>query len=321
MPPVPDPYEAQESLYQGYHTRTLISREAELEATFAPGIGMVAASLKHEGEELLGQRGGLARYEATGSTLGIPLLHPWANRLSGFAYAAAGRRVELDPESPLLKKDPNGLPIHGFLGASPYWQLLGMRTDESSARLSAELDFGAHPEYLEGFPYAHHLRIDASLIGATLTIRTVLTPTGTVAVPMSFGFHPYFTLPGVERPDWQVALPVRQRLVTDERQIPTGETEPVEIEAGPLGDRTFDDGYTDLADPARFALAGGDRLIAVDFLDGYRYAQVYAPDDDDVVAFEPMTAPTNALVSGQDLQLVRPGESRSATFSVSVEKA
>ena len=37
---------------------------------------------------------------------------------------------------------------------------------------------------------------------------------------------------------------------------------------------------------------------------GYPYAQVYAPDDDDVIAFEPMTAPTNTLVSGQDLKLL-----------------
>jgi galactose mutarotase-like enzyme len=142
-----------------------------------------------------------------------------------------------------------------------------------------------------------------------------------MAVPMSFGFHPYFTLPGVDREDWHVELPVRKRLVTDDRQIPTGETEPVDIPSGPLGDRTFDDGYTDLTDVARFVLAGGGRRIAVEFTAGYRYAQVYAPDDDDVVAYEPMTAPTNALVSGQGLELVPPGGSRSATFSVSVEKA
>jgi len=317
---VPLPYEASESLYQGYPTRTLISHDAEVEVTFAPGIGMIGASLKHAGDELLGQRGGLARYEATRSTMGIPILHPWANRLSGFSYSAAGPTVDLDPDSPLIKKDPNGLPIHGFLGASPYWELLGADADQSSARLSARLDLAAHPEYLEGFPFPHEIRVDAGLREATLTIRAVIAAAGDTAVPLSFGFHPYLTLPGVDRADWHVELPVGSRLVTDHRQIPTGDTEPVRIDPGPLGDRTFDDGYTDLADPARFVLGGGGRTIVVEFVGGYPYAQVYAPDDDDVVAFEPMTAPTNALVSGQGLQLVPRGESRSATFAISVER-
>ena len=318
MRSVPPPYEAAESLYQGYAGQTLFSHEAQMEATFAPGVGMVGCSLKHAGDELLAQRGGLARYEATGSTMGIPLLHPWANRLSGFGYGAAGRAVELDPESPLVHRDPHGLPIHGLVAASPYWQLLGVSADATDARLSASLDFGAHPELLEGFPFPHELRIDASLRGSTLTIRTGIAATGNMAVPISFGFHPYLQLPGLPRADWHVELPVHTHLIADERNIPTGQTNPVQVEPGPLGERTFDDGYTDLDDPARFVLAGGGRRIAVDFLSGYRYAQVYAPPDDDLICFEPMTAPTNALVSGDGLQLVPPGDRRSATFSITV---
>jgi aldose 1-epimerase len=312
-------HEAVESLLQGYPAQTLVSNEAELEVSFVPSVGMVGASMRHRGEELLGQRGGLARYEATRSTMGIPLLHPWANRLDGLAYAAGGRRVEIDPDSPLLKTDPNDLPIHGFLGASPYWEVLGADADDTRARVAARLDFATHPEYLEGFPYPHELRIDASLAGSALTVRATLTTTGDVVVPMAFGFHPYFALPDVDRADWHVELPVRERIVTDDRQIPTGATEPVEIAPGPLGDRTFDDGYANVPDGARFVLAGGGRRIALEFVSGYRYAQVYAPVGDDLIAFEPMTAPTNALVSGDGLGLVPPGESRSATFAITVE--
>jgi galactose mutarotase-like enzyme len=60
----------------------------------------------------------------------------------------------------------------------------------------------------------------------------------------------------------------------------------------------------------------------VAFDGGYPYAQVYAPGDDDVIAFEPMTAPTNALVSGgTDLFLLAPGESHRASFSITVAVA
>jgi galactose mutarotase-like enzyme len=46
---------------------------------------------------------------------------------------------------------------------------------------------------------------------------------------------------------------------------------------------------------------------------------VYAPSDDDVVAYEPMTAPTNALVAGgPDLPLIEPGGRYEATFSIAI---
>ena len=318
MPPA---YATSEVLFQGYPARALHSREAGIDAVFAPEIGMIGCSLTHDGEELLGHRGGLARYEATGSTMGIPLLHPWANRLAGVSYEAAGRTVVLDPDAPQIRTDPNGLPIHGVVNASPYWELLGTQADETSALLTARLDFGAHPELLEAFPYPHVIRIDATLRDATLTLRSTVAATGADPVPVSYGYHPYLVLPGVPRADWHVRIPLTERLVLDDVMIPTGETEAVEPFDGPLGERTFDDGYAGAGDGTRFALAGGGRRITLEFLDGYRFAQVYAPDGEDVICFEPMTAPTNALASGRDLELVPPGETRSATFAISVERA
>jgi aldose 1-epimerase len=49
-------------------------------------------------------------------------------------------------------------------------------------------------------------------------------------------------------------------------------------------------------------------------------AQVFAPATDDVICFEPMTAPTNALNSSDRLSLVAPGERYTATFSITVER-
>jgi aldose 1-epimerase len=48
---------------------------------------------------------------------------------------------------------------------------------------------------------------------------------------------------------------------------------------------------------------------------------VYAPSSEDTICFEPMTAPTNALVSGAGLELLPPAEQRSAVFAISVARA
>jgi galactose mutarotase-like enzyme len=115
-----------------------------------------------------------------------------------------------------------------------------------------------------------------------------------------------------------VAIPVRTRLVLDERMLPTGGTESANEPLAPLGDRSFDDAYTDIDLRGVFALEGGGRRIEVTFGEGFDYAQVYAPADQEFVCFEPMTAPANALSTGTGLRTVAPGEALSASFEVRV---
>ena len=61
---------------------TLHDPSSSLTATFVPGAGMIGTSLADDGVELLGQRRGLDAYVTDGKTMGIPILYPWANRLS-----------------------------------------------------------------------------------------------------------------------------------------------------------------------------------------------------------------------------------------------
>ena len=82
--------------------------------------------------------------------------------------------------------------------------------------------------------------MEVRLRGPRLDVRTTLRASGDVPVPVAFGYHPYFQLPGVPRRSWQVEAPVRRRARLDERFLPTGESEPSRIESGALGDRVFD---------------------------------------------------------------------------------
>jgi aldose 1-epimerase len=291
----------------------LRSPTGDLSATFVPGAGMVGISLRHRDVELLGQREGLAHYAEGHSTMGIPLLHPWANRLRGDQVELGGRPVDLAGSS-IVTRDEHGLPIHGLLGGAPFWKVFA----STSWAVGAELDFGAHPELLELFPFPHRLVLRANLGARTLTIRTTVAAGPDDAVPIAFGFHPYLRLPEVPRSTWRVDLPAMEHLELDELSIPTGNSEHVPADCFVLGSRVYDDGYASLRRGARFALSGGGRRIVVRLDAGYPFAQVYAPANDDVVCFEPMTAPTNALVTGDGLTWVPAGSSYTATFSISI---
>jgi galactose mutarotase-like enzyme len=187
--------------------------------------------------------------------------------------------------------------MHGLLGAYPDWRVHDRGADEDSVRLAATVDAAADPVLLAAFPFPHTLTIAATVRDATLHIATTLRATGTVAVPIAFGFHPYLRLPGVDRCGWEIEVPVRERLLLDDRMLPTGRRAEIHVATGRLGSRTFDDGYTELDAPARFILAGGGRRVTVAFDAGYPCAQIFAPAGEPI-CFEPMTAPTNALVSG-----------------------
>ena len=262
---------------------------------------MHCVSLRHEGEELLADV--TEHVPNTPWAGGIPLLYPWANRLGAYEYTFDGTTVRLDEAEVYVEE--HGLPLHGLRAAVTGWET----THASGARLVAGRALA-----LDAFPFPHRVSVEAELTPGSLALTTSIEA-GERPVPITFGHHPFFRLPGVPRADWRLTLPVGERVGVDDQLIPTGERPAAGGLDGPLGTRTFDDGFTGLG-RGPFVLAGGRRRIEVRFERGYPYAQVFAPSIADLVCFEPMTAPADALRQGP--AAVPPGGSFSARFSVSV---
>jgi aldose 1-epimerase len=292
---------------------TLRDPSSALSATYVPGAGMIATSLSDGGTELLGQRRGLEAYVSAGKTMGIPLLYPWANRLSAKTYDVNGEAVTLAPDAYGVRTDNNGLPIHGLLAGYPGWQT----QQDSEQKLTADLDFGAHQELHASFPFPHRIELDIELSDRTLRVSTTVTATTDKAVPLVYGYHPYLQLPDVARPQWQIETPTMRHLILDDTGIPTGATAERPATAEPLGDTVFDDGFDQVSGGAVFAVSGGGHRLEVRFERGYPAAQVFAPAGEPVICFEPMAAPTDALRRG-GYRLARPGEPDTTVFSISV---
>jgi aldose 1-epimerase len=298
--------------WRGVAAVTLSS--GELQATFVPEMNLLGASLRLGGEEFLALPGGLGAYRRVRTT-GLPLLAPWANRLSARAYRAGPIPVDLDGLD--LYTDPNGLPIHGTMSAQDPWDVLALETGGRVARLRAGFEY-AGEELLAAFPFPHRLETAIEVDGRSLSVATTIRPSGDRAVPVSFGYHPYFRLPGGRRPAWRLRLPRRRHVELDERGIPTGRSTEAPAEADPIGVRTFDDLFELIGD-RRLGIQHGARRLSVLFGDGYPFAQVYAPPGARFACLEPMTASTDALVAG-DYPVVRPGESFTARFSIRPER-
>ena len=278
-----------------------------LRAVFTPGIGMTGVSLRHRGGEHLALPGGLDALRS-GRTGGLPLLAPWANRLRGPSYRAAGVTVPL--EGLHLAVDDHGLPIHGFLVGAPGWSVDRLSTRGDTARLRASIAVDA-----PAFPFPHRIEVTAIVRDPVLRIDTTIVPTGRRSVPIAFGWHPYLRLPHGARRTWRLHLPRRRHLALDDEGIPTGDARSEPAESAVIGSRTFDDGYE----------VGRDRRLAIESEDGhslemrggadYPFAQVWVPRGKSFVALEPMAAATNALVD-RTAPIVRRGDSFTASFTL-----
>jgi aldose 1-epimerase len=292
---------------------TYLLSSGELQAEFWPEAGMLGTSLKLRGVELLRRVEDLEAARVKGSTVGIPLLYPWANRLSGLQYRMAGREVSLDSSSKLLHFDDHRLPMHGVPWGQLKWNVISSDADALAARLD-----WVSEELLAIFPFPHHVEMALRLRPLELEIRTTVFADSGSAVPISFGFHPYFGIPGISRGDWRLNAPAMRKLALDAQGIPTGaETSSLPI-AAPLGTTGYDDGFALLSEHAAFSIEGNGYSIGIEFINGFQFAQIFAPKDKEFIAIEPMTAETNALKSGKGLRVIAADEEFSAAFQIEV---
>jgi aldose 1-epimerase len=302
-----------------------LSSPANVVASFVPGAGMVCSSMLHDGEEMLGQRYGLAGYVELGKTFGVPILAPWANRLGRMAYAVVHegggvRRIDVHPNTPNLRFDAYGQPIHGLLRGSRDWQVLEVQATATEAWITARLTFDQKRLDFSAFPFEHEIDLKATLRGTSLTFSTEIHATGQDEVPIAFGWHPYLSIPGLDRADWEVYLPFTRRCPLDSTLLPTGTREDVEPIIGHLGDRPLDDLFADVANGTTAYIRGNGRKMSIRFDTGYDWAILYGPPNRNHICVEPMTAASDPF-SGQDpMEVVPRGGTFRAAFTLRVDR-
>ena len=200
-----------------------------------------------------------------------------------------------------MRADEHDLPIHGALAAAEDWDVIDAGADADAAWLAAALDYGRRDDRLAVFPFPHRLELELRLAGDALTITTTVVATGDDAVPLAFGWHPWLSLPGVPRAEWELSQPARVAVALDDRKLPTGErTDGARRARAARRPRARHPQRS--AGGRALALSGGGREIAVEWAGGYRYAQVFAPTTLDVACLEPMMAPVAALSTGEALR-------------------
>jgi galactose mutarotase-like enzyme len=287
------------------HAAVVLTHD-DTEVVVVPELGMLVAAFVVDGFDHVARPGGPQAVRG-GHTTGVPLLYPWANRLGRRAYDACGRHVSL--RGLTLHEDPAGLPMHGTMLGRRGWDVTGLQPGRMSARFAFDDE-----ALLASFPFPHTVTVDVRVGRRRVRVDTAVHADAG-PVPVSFGWHPYWRIPG-RRDEWTVGLPAVAHARLDRRGIPTGRVRPEPAGAIGLAGNELDDLY-DLADERAATLSGPAGRLRVEMDGGYPNLQVYAPRGRDFCCIEPMTAPTNALVTG-DHPEARAGETFAASFTATV---
>lgn len=245
------------------------------------------------------------------------LLLPWPNRVRDGRWEWEGTSLQLP-----LTEVAKSTAIHG-LTRWLTWEVLAQ--DTASVRLGCRLP--AQP----GWPFRLRLQACYVLDDAGLTVCVSAVNEGVTAAPFAAGAHPYLSAGGGLVDDCTLHLPARTWLSADDRGIPVEALPVAGTERDFLAPRAIrsvvlDEAFTDLVPDeglVTVALTRPDGTTASLWAGvGYDHLQVFSgdtlPDERRRrgLAVEPMTAPPNALQSGQGLRVLQPDEAIDLTWGL-----
>ncbi|MCP2030129.1 aldose 1-epimerase [Okibacterium sp. HSC-33S16] len=240
---------------------------------------------------------------------------PWTNRVRDGQWVLNGEPQQLPLTEP---KKHNA--SHGLLRFSSY--SVAERT-ESRLRLEARV----FPQ--NGYPFMLDVAVTYHLVDAGIEATIAVTNRSDAAAPLAVGAHPFFTIGDVEPEDLTVTVNVTTHFEADERSLPVAEVPvdgtPYDLRNGVrLGDLSVDDGFGGaviIDGVSEHSVTAPDgRSVTVWGDENVKYWQVFTtdkyPGQSKTVAIEPMTAPADALNSGQDLHWLAPGETWEVSWGV-----
>ena len=265
-------------------------------AKIAVKLNMILHSLTYKGKELLGQRSGLESYASKGSSMGVPLLYPWANRVEADRNYEIADKKFIIYSSQEYKRDEYNSAIHGLLTASPNWTLKAQNSDS----ISAEYLYSQSHKGFSLYPFASKVNLTYRLDKYTgLTVETRIEALEPQKV--AFGWHPYLN-------GKLLFEPVGRKIPLNMRQLPNRIT-----------DINVDEQYRLYRVPIYWLAKVKNENLSVSLSanQGYPYVLVWQPENEEWVCVEPMTANINPWVQEDTISL-EAGESHSATFNICV---
>jgi aldose 1-epimerase len=283
-------------------TETLILTHGTARCGVLPQVGGSIAGWSVSGQEMLrpASAAAIAARDAY-ATAGFPLV-PYSNRIAHGRFEWRGKPVTLARN---FLPEPHA--IHG-VGFERVWQL------QTRERNSVMLRFTHRPD--AGWPWAFEARQRITLTDDLLILEFDAVNLESQAVPLAFGFHPYFPCSGA-----QLTFHAQGVWLAGDDSLPTELAKPsgrFDFSKGaPVENLDIDHCFTGWNGVAIIAWPDRPQALGITASRELSNAVVYIRRELDAFCFEPVPHVNNAL-NGSDpetaMPVIAPGESFEASI-------
>ena len=233
-------------------------------------------------------------------------MFPFANRIKDGEYTFNNLKYKLQCN----EIDKNNA-LHGFVYNKPFEVIDSLATQEFASLTLLYKDDGK----TEGFPFKFNIELTYKLYknGIILSIKAVNNDKS--SFPFNIGWHPYFYSKNFDNS--ALNFKSATKYVYDAQQIISGTTE-LDVEMPfQLKDVKLDTGYLLTTNEIKFLTPEYNLNIISNSKDFF--LQLYTPDDQNIIAIEPMTGAADNFNNEIGLQTLQPNETYDVKWCVSIE--
>jgi aldose 1-epimerase len=243
-------------------------------------------------------------------------LSPFVCRLSKGEYKFEGNSYKID------KFYMGDSAIHGLIFDQSF-TISDKGADDSKAFVVLAYHYN---KTNEGFPFAFDIEVTYALSPSnSLTLTTKVTNTGKTNIPLSDGWHPYFSL-GTKVDELLVQFNSQRMIDFDDRLVPTGNYLPYNnFNTSKKFGETFLDNCFEVKETGISActLKNEKNGLQLNIIPAasYPYLQIYTPAHRNSIAIENLSSAPDAFNNGIGLIIAKPNEEYvfTTTYQLTVE--
>lgn len=242
-------------------------------------------------------------------------LSPFVCRMANAQYSLNGKLYEIE------HKFVDGNAIHGLL-YDKHFTIVSEFSDDEKASVTLKYNYKKDDK---GYPFSYRCEVTYSLLPDNLLkIETTIINLDDETIPLSDGWHPYFSLGGKIN-DWQFYFNADAMVEFNDQLIPTGKlVEYVGFNEEKLIGETFLDNCFLLKQDETIpccTLYNPENKIGISFYpdSSYPYLQIYTPPHRKSIAIENLSSVPDAFNNKMGLILLEPRRTKTFTVYFKIE--